>query len=258
VSELLGRTWEHATGARLSLQHLAIDTGYATQSVYQWARSQDRHTVLPVRGVGTYDRIVPVAGPTKVEVKQDGQRLKRGLGLWTVSVSFFKKELYKQLGYEKPTGEQLLEGFTYPAGFVHLPDTTSDEWVKQLVAEQQVIIRSKKGFNARTEWRQLRPRNEALDARVYARAAVWLAGADRWGDSRWRALEAQLGIAEPPPRKPPPQPLNNGPGGPVTAERAAPVPEGAGSPPTPTAGKIRGGIRTMSGPRRRRVAYWQG
>ena len=258
MSDLLGRTWEHETGARLSLQHLAIDTGYATQSVYQWARSQDRHTVLPVRGVGTYDRIVPVAGPTKVEVKQDGKRLKRGLGLWTVSVSFFKKELYKQLGYEKPTGEQLGEGFTYPAGYVHLPDTTSDEWVKQLVAEQQVIIRSRHGFNSRTEWRQLRPRNEALDARVYARAAVWLAGADRWGDSRWRALESQLGIAEPPARKPPPPPVANGPGGPVTAQREAPPQEGPGLSDAPTAGRIRGGIRTMSGPRRRRVAYWQG
>jgi phage terminase large subunit GpA-like protein len=38
LSELLGRTWEHATGARLALQRLAIDTGFATQSVYQWAR----------------------------------------------------------------------------------------------------------------------------------------------------------------------------------------------------------------------------
>lgn len=260
MTDLLGRTWEHSTGARMALQHLAIDTGYATQSVYQWARSQDKHTVLPVRGVGTYDRIVPVAGPTKVEVKQDGQRLKRGLGLWTISVSFFKKELYKQLGAEKPTDEQLATGFSFPAGFVHLPDTISDEWIKQLVAEQQVIIRSRHGFNARTEWRQLRPRNEALDARVYARAAVWLAGCDRWGETRWRALETQLGLDAPPPRKPPPSPVPNGHGavlgGPVTAERDAPANGELQAPPS--AGKIRGGIRTMAGPRRRRVAYWQG
>ena len=52
LTELLGRTWEHATGARLALQRLAIDTGFATQSVYQWTRSQDRATVLPVRGIG--------------------------------------------------------------------------------------------------------------------------------------------------------------------------------------------------------------
>ena len=170
--------------------------------------------MLPVRGVGIYDRIVPVAGPTKVEVRQR-QAAQARARLWTVSVSFFKKELYKQLLLDRPTDEQLDEGFTFPAGYVHLPDITSDEWIKQIVAEQQVIVRSRRGFAARTEWRQLRPRNEALDGRVYARAAVWLAGVDRWADNRWRALEIQLGLDEPPPRKPPPPPAARGPGGPV-------------------------------------------
>ena len=38
-------------------------------------------------------------------------------------------------------------------------------------------------------------RNEALDCRVYARAAAWIAGADRWPDEKWRDLEDQLGAA---------------------------------------------------------------
>jgi phage terminase large subunit GpA-like protein len=241
LSELLGRTWEHATGARLALQRLAIDTGFATQSVYQWARGQDRATVLPVRGMGAYDRLVPVSGPTKVEVASTGKRLPRGLNLWTVSVSFFKKELYKHLGLSKPTDEQLAQGFTFPAGYVHLPDTVSDEWIKQLVAEQQVIVRSRRGFATRTEWRQLRPRNEALDARTYARAAVWLAGVDRWSDNRWRQLEEQLGLDPPP--------LYN----PVQAS-PAPANEEAKSD-VPVAGQLH--VRGAASPRRR-IAYWQG
>ncbi len=28
----------------------------------------------------------------------------------------------------------------------------------------------------------------------YARAAAWIAGADRWSEARWADLEAQLGI----------------------------------------------------------------
>src|SRR5262249_8928600 len=88
MTELLGRTWEHATGNRLALQRLAIDTGYTTQQVYAWARGQDPAVVLPVRGVGTYDRIVPVAGPTKIDIMANGKRMRRGLSLWTVSVSF--------------------------------------------------------------------------------------------------------------------------------------------------------------------------
>jgi phage terminase large subunit GpA-like protein len=268
MTALVGRQWEHATGAMMSLQHLAIDTGFSTQNVYAWARTQDRHVVLPVRGIGTYDRIVPVAGPTKVEVKQDGKKVRRGLNLWTVSVSFFKKETYKWLGLDKPTDEQVAEGFTTPAGFIHLSDTTGDEWCKQLVAEQQVVIRTRRGFGAKTEWRQLRPRNEALDARVYARAAVWLAGADRWNDARWRGLEEQLGLPEPPPRRPPPPlvPMRAPGVGLITslptaeAEAAAAMsaPGGPLLPPQPQAGRIRGGIRTMSSGRKRRVGYWGG
>jgi phage terminase large subunit GpA-like protein len=193
LTELLSRTWEHATGARLALQRLAIDTGFATQSVYQWARNQDRATVLPVRGIGAYDRLVPVSGPTKIEIMENGKRYRRGLNLWTISVSFFKKEFYKHLSLAKPTTEQLTAGFTFPAGFVHLPDIVSDEWIKQLVAEQQVIVRARRGFATRTEWRQLRPRNEALDCRNYARAAVWLAGADRWSDARWHGPSSSSG-----------------------------------------------------------------
>lgn len=45
------------------------------------------------------------------------------------------------------------------------------------------------------EWQKLRERNEALDCRVYARAAVWIVGADRWLEARWADLDAQLWVA---------------------------------------------------------------
>jgi len=54
-----------------------------------------------------------------------------------------------------------------------------------------VTVRTKRGF-ARLEWQKLRERNEALDCRVYARAAAWMVGADRWSDARWQHLEDQL------------------------------------------------------------------
>jgi phage terminase large subunit GpA-like protein len=122
--------------------------------------------------------------------------------------------------------------------------------VKQLVAEQQVIVRSRRGFAARTEWRQLRPRNEALDARVYARAAVWLAGVDRWSDNRWRALEEQLGLEAPPERKLVPvasQPVAAAPAPPLPAPSAAAM-----------AGNLRAPRSSSTGARRRRVSYWPG
>ncbi len=47
------------------------------------------------------------------------------------------------------------------------------------------------------EWEQTRERNEALDCRVYARAAAWLMGIDRWDNARWEALEEQIRACAP-------------------------------------------------------------
>ena len=94
----------------------------------------------------------------------------------------------------RPTDEELAEGATFPAGFAHLPRGVEAEWVKQLAAEQLVTVRTKRGFT-RLEWQKLRERNEALDCRVYARAAAWIVGADRWTEAKWRDLEDQIGPA---------------------------------------------------------------
>ena len=79
---------------------------------------------------------------------------------------------------------------------MHLPRGTEGEWVKQLVAEQLVTVKTKRGFT-RLEWQKLRERNEALDCRVYARAAAWIAGADRWTEAMWHNLEQQVGASKP-------------------------------------------------------------
>ena len=83
----------------------------------------------------------------------------------------------------------------FPPGTVHLPSWADAEWLKQLTAEQLITVKSRRGFS-KLEWQKLRERNEALDCRVYARAAAWIAGADRWSDARWTDLEDQLGVAK--------------------------------------------------------------
>jgi phage terminase large subunit GpA-like protein len=61
--------------------------------------------------------------------------------------------------------------------------------VKQLVGERLATVKTRRGFT-RLEWQKLRERNEALDCRVYARAAAWIAGIDRWPERQWRELES--------------------------------------------------------------------
>ena len=107
----------------------------------------------------------------------------------------FKSELYRFLRQDRPTDEDLAAGVAYPAGYVHLPKGLDAERVKQLVAEQLVTVKTKRGFD-RLEWQKLRARNETLDCRVYARAAAWVLGIDRFAEARWKQLEDQL-MAEP-------------------------------------------------------------
>ncbi|WP_426034903.1 phage terminase large subunit family protein [Cypionkella sp. TWP1-2-1b2] len=191
LTKLLDRTWVHQNGAQLRLAKLAIDTGYEAPAVYAWSRRQGIAQVAPVKGVEGFNRSSPVSGPTYVDVTDAGKRLRRGARLWTVAVSTFKAETYRHLGLPRPTKEELAEGVQFPPGTVHLPDWVESEWLKQLVAEELVTVRTKRGF-ARLEWQKLRERNEALDCRVYARAAAWIVGADRWFDARWVDLEAQV------------------------------------------------------------------
>ena len=191
LTKLLDRTWIHQNGPQLRLAKLAIDTGYQAPAVYGWSRRQGVAQVAPVKGVEGFNRSSPVSGPTYVDVTDAGKRLRRGARLWTVAVSTFKAETYRHLGLPRPTKEELVEGVQYPPGTVHLPDWVDSEWLKQLVAEELVTVRTKRGF-ARLEWQKLRERNEALDCRVYARAAAWIIGADRWSEARWVDLETQV------------------------------------------------------------------
>jgi phage terminase large subunit GpA-like protein len=137
-----------------------------------------------------------MSGPTFVDATDGGKRLRRGARLWTVAVSTFKAETYRFLRLDRPDKEASADGGTSPAGRVHLPAWIDSEWVKQLVAEQLVTVKTRRGFQ-KLEWQKLRERNEALDCRIYARAAAWIAGADRWPERKWAEMERELGVKLP-------------------------------------------------------------
>src|SRR6056297_730154 len=193
LTAILGRTWTHEKGAVMTLAKLAIDTGYESAAVYAWARQQGTAQVAPVKGMEGFNRATPVSGPTFVDATVNGRKLKRGARLWTVATATFKAETYRYLRLERQSDEDRAPGTAEPAGTIHLPDWADSEWLKQLVAEQLVTIRDRRGY-ARQEWQKLRERNEALDTRVYARAAAWILGADRFDDRMWRQLEKQAGV----------------------------------------------------------------
>jgi phage terminase large subunit GpA-like protein len=68
---------------------------------------------------------------------------------------------------------------------MHFPEYNA-EYFKQLTAEQ-LVTKIVKGYPKRI-WQKTRDRNEALDCRVYARAAAIALGVDRWSESKWEQL----------------------------------------------------------------------
>ena len=193
LSALLDESWRHACGAELKLEGLGIDSGFATQEVYGWVRTQPAGRVFALKGVERGSALVGL--PTAVDVSRGGTRLRRGAKVRTVATGLAKLELFNHLRLPAP-----LDGEPYPPGYVHLPKVDA-EYLKQLCAEQLVTRRDRRGY-ARREWQKTRERNEALDCYVYARAAAAIIGLDRMNDRHWRQRAADLGAQDPAPPSP--------------------------------------------------------
>ncbi|HEY6038120.1 MAG TPA: terminase gpA endonuclease subunit, partial [Kofleriaceae bacterium] len=172
LDELLARTFESPSGAVFTIAKLAIDSGYNTQTVYNWGRRYPMSRVIATKGVGGARALI--GAPTPVEVMANGKKLRRGYKVWPVGVDIGKGELYGQLRLE------VGEGGTYPPGFCHFPEY-GDDYFKQLTAEHQVTSVNKKSRRTTLEWHVLPNReNHQLDCRVMARAAAALLRIDRF------------------------------------------------------------------------------
>jgi phage terminase large subunit GpA-like protein len=144
-----------------------------------------------IKGDSRAPALVGSASP--VEVGPLGAKLKRGVRVWPVNSGMAKEELYRWLRLDRPTDEDLAAGVPFPPGYCHFPKY-SEEFFKQITAEQ-LVTKIVKGYR-RHEWQKMRERNEALDCRVYARAAAARVGLDRYQDKHWQAVEERVGHAQ--------------------------------------------------------------
>ncbi|GHT95026.1 terminase [Alphaproteobacteria bacterium] len=179
LSHILQEEFEGEDGVYRKINMMAIDTGFSTQEVYGWVRTQSIHNVMAVKGVD--NSLVPINAPTKVDINFRGKKLKHGIRLWKIGVSMIKSEIYNLLKMRREDSENSL-GATSRC---HFPEYNT-EYFKQLTAEQ-LVTKIVKGYPKR-EWQKTRDRNEALDCRVYARAAAIALGIDRWSESKWEQL----------------------------------------------------------------------
>ena len=188
---LLAEVYPSETGADMPIIRMFVDSSDSTSTVYQAVRALAANRVVAIKGVQR--STIPVGQPSAQDVTIGGRKIKGGLKIRTVWVDFFKGQLYADLKKRAPTDDEKVQGWVFPPGFCHFPKAANygDEHFKQLCAEQLVTRKDKRG-RTKKEWEQTRPRNEGLDCRVYARAAAWDVGMDRFQDRHWRTLEQKL------------------------------------------------------------------
>jgi len=178
LDAVMNKTFEHESGVQLPIRLLALDSGYNTQAVYNFVRTRVGK-MIAVKGMESQQAIIGL--PSKVDITYAGRKIERGARVWPVGSSNAKSELYGWLQLKKPTNDQ----DPYPACYCHFPEYP-DEYFKMLTAEQ-LIRKTIRGYS-KYQWEKMRDRNEALDCRIYARAAAAVVGLDRFRPDDWNEL----------------------------------------------------------------------
>lgn len=188
LEDYMSSTFTHVSGYEVAITKVGIDSGYESQSVYNFCRRFDPRRVVPLKGQDDLSQIV--AAPRAVDVKENGKTLRRGVKLWRVGTNLIKGEIYGDLQKDPPKDNLEAD----PAGFIHFPEYDG-EYFEQLVAEERKLKRNKKGHTV-VEWHKTRDRNETLDLHVYNRALAAIVGMDRWKEEDWKKAEANLMIVK--------------------------------------------------------------
>lgn len=147
----LQQKFDHPKLGEMVIRSVCVDSGgHYTQQVYNYARLRAGRRVFAIKGVGGEGK--PIVGrPTKNNIGK--------INLFPVGTDTAKEVVYARLKIKEEGG-----------GYCHFPVGRSEEYFRMLTAEKKVT-RYFKG-RPRTEWAKIRTRNEALDCRVYATAAL--------------------------------------------------------------------------------------
>lgn len=176
LDDLLASPWVREDGAQLRVVSCCIDAaGHRTEAVYRFVKTRQMRGVFATVGrAGSGRPIISAPAP-----KRQGHA-KRPVKLFTIGVDEAKSLLLARLHSKDPG-----------PGYCHFPlrEAYDERYFMQLTAEKRVV-RYVKG-SPRAEWVQIRARNEALDCRVLAHAALCLL------NPRWPALERRAAPREP-------------------------------------------------------------
>lgn len=153
LDEYLQRTWEHASGTKMSIACTAIDSGHEAQRVYKFCKKLELRRTYPVKGQ---------SGWGKGLLNRPKSRNQHGVWLFNVFVDEMKSKIYGQLEVE-----------TAGPNYCHFPkkDCYDENYFEMLTAER-LMEKTSAGKKVLAWELRAGRRNEALDCRGYATAAL--------------------------------------------------------------------------------------
>lgn len=152
LDNILKASYTTESGRQLGIRAACVDSGgHYTQAVYNFVRPREGRRIFAIKGMAGEQR--PLVGrPSKNNIGK--------IKLFTVGTFPIKELIFSRLKIQS-------EG----AGYCHFPAGRSDEYYQQLANSEKIVTKYQKGF-PRREFVKTRTRNEALDCRVYAYAAL--------------------------------------------------------------------------------------
>jgi phage terminase large subunit GpA-like protein len=160
VDAYLKAPFSRADGRQFEIMATCIDSGFQTQTVYNFCRDKIGRRVFAVKGESVTSASRNPIWPNKRPSKKQ-----KGYAPYVLGINAAKDLLRSRLALPAPTSLG-----DYP-GYCHFPADRDIGWFAQLIAERLVTKSTAAG---RYRVWELLPgrRNEALDCRVYAMAAL--------------------------------------------------------------------------------------
>lgn len=178
LEKLINATFKTQSGRELQIQITCIDSGFNSQTVYEFVSKFNPNKVRAIKGSDS--ALVPFKIGNDLTLNSDGSKRKFGHKLWVVGSSLLKEKTYQLLKLDAA-----IDGQNYPSGYIHIPQFDED-FFKSMTSE--ALTKSKSG---RYEWVKHYTRNEKLDTHVYARAAALMYGLERFTENEWHYLAGE-------------------------------------------------------------------
>lgn len=149
LDRLLARQWKHESGLLLPVSAACVDAGFETATVTEFCSQRRGRRVFAVKGSSGFGK------PIWPRRATSGGR-HRG-EIFLIGADTAKERVYSRLRVEHPG-----------PGYCHFPIDRGRDWFEMLVSERIIVERGERKFS-----KPAGVRNEALDARAYATAALF-------------------------------------------------------------------------------------